>query len=92
MRLVYKDSTITPVSVGDVVFVPCGTSPNGKEAVVVDYFREPSHAGSEGKVCIRWKDGYIRECYVSIIGAEWIEREDRGWKMPTMDFNEPSLI
>lgn len=65
MKLVYK-KTGEPVKVGDPVEV------NGV-ATTVSYFREPHKPSSEGKVSLESGAEY----YVSIIGAEWIGREDR---------------
>lgn len=44
--------------------------------VVVDWFQPPHKPSSEGKLTVR--DGCeYQEFYVSVIGAEWQEREDR---------------
>lgn len=78
MRLVYTRSG-DPVKVGDV-----GKTSRG-DKVKVTYFREPHSSASEGKVTVQFldlEDDWTQEFYVSIIGAEWIEREDRGWKPP----------
>jgi hypothetical protein len=77
MRLVYT-ATQKTVAVGDTVTV------DGQE-YTVDFFRQPTSAASEGKVTImlpKKNPKYTmlrcgRELYVSAIGAEWIEREDR---------------
>lgn len=66
MKLVYKN-TQQPVNLGDVVILKSG------EAATVDYFAQPHKPSSEGKVSIL-PGG---EFYVSVIGAEWIDREDR---------------
>lgn len=73
MRLVYT-ATQQPVAIGDRVTV------DGFE-LVVDYFAKPHKPDSSGKVSLR-VPGNTDVCggpeyYVSIIGAEWIEREDR---------------
>ena len=65
MKLVYK-KTGEPVKVGDPVEVS-GVS------TTVSYFREPHKPASEGKVSLASGAEY----YVSVIGAEWIDREDR---------------
>lgn len=60
------------VAIGDVV------SLDG-ESYTVGYFRQPHKPSSEGKVTIH-RDGdprMAREYYVSVIGAKWIDREDR---------------
>lgn len=77
MNLIYdSDETNVPfkgqpVKVGDKV-----KTRNG-ENVTVDYFRQPSSPASEGKVSISYEDGGSREFYVSVIGAKWVNREDR---------------
>jgi len=77
MRLVYQE-TGDEVRVGDRVVLRDG------EVVEVTYFRPPHKPSSSGKVCVRtvsddpadeWRSD--SEYYVSVIGAEWIEREDR---------------
>lgn len=91
MRLVYKASSIfvlpsnkkqgDPVEVGDKV-----TLRNG-ELVEVTYFRKPHKPSSEGKVSVKYVDERITfesEYFVSVIGAEWIEREDRISESPGM--------
>lgn len=73
MRLVYtKDGS--EVKVGDEVVVEYRRE---KECFVVEYFRKPHSPASSGKVTVRNEEGLSCEFYVSIIGAEWIEREDR---------------
>jgi len=71
MRLVYE-KTGAEVKVGDIVETSRG------QKVRVDFFREPHKPASSGKVVVKGADGSAREYYVSVIGAEWIEREDRG--------------
>lgn len=71
MKLVYVD-TGKPVQVGDVVTLRDG------EKATVSYFREPHKPASEGKVTVSHGENDMgREFYVSVIGARWIEREDR---------------
>lgn len=71
MRLVYK-ATGEEVKVGDVVTTSRG------EKCVVKYFRPPHSPASSGKVSVRLKGtSFEMEYYVGVIGAEWIEREDR---------------
>jgi len=75
MRLVYA-ATQKPVKFGDPVTL------NGQQ-FTVDSFRKPHKPDSEGKVSLRqgnWP--FPSEVYVSIIGAEWIEREDRAEPAP----------
>jgi hypothetical protein len=72
MRLVYK-ATQAEVKIGDIVDLR-----PGKRKVVS--FRPPHKPASEGKitVAIPAKPPFDQqEYYVSVIGAEWIEREDR---------------
>ncbi len=79
MRLVYKNSG-NEVKVGDVV-------PDFRgELQKVISFREPHKPSSSGKVSVKTPlppvgDGPAfsdeREYFVSVINAEWIEREDR---------------
>lgn len=72
MKLVYK-ATGKPVAIGDRVELR-------GQPFVVTYFREPHKPASEGKVTLRVPEAQEpsgTEFYVSIIGAEWIEREDR---------------
>lgn len=69
MKLVYT-ATGEEVKVGDKV-----TLSNGVEAEV-EYFAKPHKPSSSGKVTVK-TEYYTMEYYVSVIGAEWIEREDR---------------
>lgn len=73
MRLVYT-ATQAEVKVGDIVELD-------GEKQKVHYFRQPHKPASEGKVTVaplsRPRTVNMREYYVSVIGAEWIEREDR---------------
>lgn len=69
MKLIYKE-TGKEVKVGDTA-----KTFRGEEVEVVS-FDLPHKPSSSGKILIqnrKWKE----ECYVSVIGAEWIEREDR---------------
>ena len=71
MRLVYKANG-KEVKVGDMVTTSRG------EKCEVTYFRQPHSPSSEGKISVRFEgNSFDREYYVSVIGAEWIEREDR---------------
>lgn len=71
MRLVYT-ATGQPVAVGDSVAI------SGVPVEVI-YFRPPHKPSSEGHVLVAYGPQVCdsREFYVSVIGAEWIEREDR---------------
>lgn len=70
MRLVYI-ATQKPVTKGDLLTL------NGATVAVQD-FPQPHKPASSGKVTV-WDDvnQQASTYYVSVIGAEWIEREDR---------------
>lgn len=72
MNLVYE-STGEPVQVGDMVDLSDG------EKVRVSYFRKPHNPSSSGKVTVEHvnQDDSSREYFVGVIGAKWINREDR---------------
>ena len=70
MRLVYTD-TGKEVQVGDKVKLRDG------EIVVVNSFPKPSKPSSSGIVYINTVNEYEMGYYTAVIGAEWIEREDR---------------
>jgi len=71
MRLVYT-ATQEPVKAGDIHKI------NGETFYVGD-FPPPHKPDSEGKVQLKTHpyDWFGMDRYVSVIGAEWIEREDR---------------
>lgn len=73
MKLVYKNNPGHEVRVGDTVQIETN---GGTEFGKVHYFRPPHKPASEGLVTVLMND-QTREYYVSVIGAEWIEREDR---------------
>jgi hypothetical protein len=71
MKLVYSASS-KEVMIGDTVTLRDG------EVVTVRYITEPHKPSSTGRV------GLVEistEYFPNVIGAEWIEREDQGWKM-----------
>lgn len=71
MKLVYKNSG-KEVKVGDKV-----TLRDGNKAEIA-YFRPPHKPSSEGKITVKEEgDDGCREYYVGVVGAEWIDREDR---------------
>lgn len=71
MRLVYT-TTQQPVRVGDTI-----TNYDGR-SYTVEYFAQPHKPASSGKITVCDTQTNIRsEYYVGVIGAEWIEREDR---------------
>lgn len=79
MKLIFVRNS-DPKLVGQEVKVghTCQTF-RGEEAVV-DYFRPPTSPSSEGKVVIHEageRGDYQTEVYVGVIGATWVEREDR---------------
>lgn len=76
MRLVYKKDG-KEVKIGDTIDI--GRTPEEKEVEVM-YFRPPHKPSSSGKVSVKFvASPRSQEFYVSVIGAEWIEREDQGW-------------
>lgn len=66
------------VAVGDRVNIARADRGETEAWVTVDYFRKPHKTSSEGKISVKY-DGArcTSEYYVGIIGAEWVEREDR---------------
>ena len=71
MRLIYTE-TREPVEIGDFVWL----SGREKPATVI-HFAKPHKPSSSGKVTVRDSDERTSEYCVGVIGAEWIEREDR---------------
>lgn len=70
MRLVY-DHSGQEVQVGDKVVI-------GENIhYTVEYFRKPYSPNSSGKITVKDASGQSREYYVGVIGATWIDREDR---------------
>ena len=69
MKLVYK-ATQQPVKVGDKVQI-------GNEEFAVLDFLPPHKPEAQGKVTVGHTEFIGTSFYVSVIGAEWIEREDR---------------
>ena len=72
MRLVYE-ATGVDVKVGDKVTISRG------ETVYVTAMREPHKPSSTGRVGVTYSKGGCesREFFPSVIGADWIEREDQ---------------
>jgi len=73
MRLIYNEYG-TEVKVGDEVTLRDGVKAR------VTYFAKPHKPASSGKVSIESGSGdntRSAEYYVGVIGAKWIEREDR---------------
>jgi hypothetical protein len=77
MNLIYNSKSTNTNRKGQAVKVGDQVKTSRGENVTVDYFREPSKPASEGKVYVAFEDGGKREFYVSVIGAEWVNREDR---------------
>lgn len=74
MRLVYTEGPKKgeEVKIGDTAQTFRG------ETVTVEFFRPPHKAASAGKVSVSFPGSeWQQEFYVSVIGAEWVEREDR---------------
>jgi len=69
MKLVYDD-TQEPVAIGDTLHREDGN-------LVVTGFRKPHKAASSGFVWVKNSAGNEHQYYVSVIGATWINREDR---------------
>jgi hypothetical protein len=84
MRLVYDADPTQEVEVGDVVYLPLNRddpSDTRVRRLVVECFRPPHKPSSSGKVTVRETfaggESVTHEYYVGVIGATWIEREDR---------------
>jgi hypothetical protein len=86
MRLVYDADPTQEVEVGDVVYLPLNRddpSDTRVRRLVVRYFRPPHKPSSSGKVVLEEpnmdedRNSLVHEYYVGVIGATWIEREDR---------------
>jgi hypothetical protein len=73
MKLVYEGTQV-PVQVGDAVQVD-------NHPFVVHGITKPHKPSSTGRVqCVSADEGkFICEWFPSVIGAEWIEREDQDW-------------
>lgn len=85
MKLVYK-YTNKPVLVGDTVKV-------WGNPACVDDFQPPDKPDSAGKVKVTFLlTGEKWEFYVTIIGAEWVEREDRGVNLIKLDLERKELF
>jgi hypothetical protein len=60
------------VHLGDSVFTFRG------EPCVINHFATPHKSSSEGKISVQVEGStHSSEFYVSVIGAQWIDREDR---------------
>jgi hypothetical protein len=72
MRLVYSESGDVEVKTGDVVHVR--NVPHYVMSIV-----KPHKPASTGRVLCKamTEEGWVCEWFPSVIGAEWIEREDQ---------------
>lgn len=78
MKLIYKKSFGTEIKAGDEVKRGDQVLLRDGTLVTVAYFVKPHKPNSEGKVSVREPGSeWDREYYVSVIDAEWIDREDR---------------
>lgn len=87
MRLIYT-ATGKPVAVDDRVDIH-GT------VFVVAHMAPPHKAASEGKVTLRLpheRSPSGREYYVSVIGARWIERDDRPYHSPADAYEDFRIV
>ena len=82
MKLIYTKSFGTEIKAGDEVKRGDQVLTRSGDLVTVAYFAKPHKPNSEGKVSLREPNSeWDREYYVSVIDAEWTDREDRvGWK------------
>lgn len=86
MKLIYTDGP----KKGELVKVGDEVRTSHRNKATVTFFREPHKPESEGKVSIKnGKTGCEQELYVSVIGAEWIDREDRE---PLVKENKTDMI
>ena len=82
MRLVYsnKAQVIGTKGSGDTVEVGDEALTFRGESVTVTGIEEPRNSGSTGRIYVRFdypNAKLTREFFPGVIGAEWIEREDR---------------
>ena len=70
MKLIYNKTGVE-VKVGDIA-----TDFRG-DLRTVTFFREPHKSSSSGKISLLNADGRTSECFVGVIDAAWIDREDR---------------
>lgn len=71
MKLVYEKSG-EEVRIGHIANTggPIGS-------LEVEYIRKPHHPGSTGRVGLKSAKGWCQEFFPAVIGATWIDREDR---------------
>jgi len=70
MKLVYE-TTGEEVKAGD------RTETFRGEPCTVKYVVEPHKPSSTGRVCLEFSDDWKHEYFPGVIGAKWIDREDR---------------
>lgn len=68
MQLIHL-KTNQPVKTGDIAHT------FADEAVIVTGWQEPQHAGSTGRVYVKYMndEGWHREFFPSVINAKWVE-------------------
>lgn len=73
MKLVYTEDKTREVKLGDEVTLKDG------EIVTIQTIERPHKPSSTGRVYVkgRRKNDFARGYFPSVIGAEWIEREDQ---------------
>lgn len=94
MKLIYKELAGNNVNfgtringahinAGDEVHLGDNVLTSRGERAVVNHFVKPHKPSSSGKISVQM-DGsnHSTEFYVSVIGAEWIDREDRFDNLP----------
>ena len=75
MRLVYTDNPTREVKIGDEIKAVRGGL---GEVFIVESFSKPHKPSSSGKVSVI-VDGHCGSCeyFVSVLGAEWVDRDDQ---------------
>jgi hypothetical protein len=86
MNLIYEElkgnnlrsDGTTPISIGDEVKEGDSYTDRDGDVGTITYFRPPHKPSSSGKISVR-KPGaqWDSEYYVGVVGAKWINREDR---------------
>lgn len=75
MRLVYRDNG-NEVKIGDIIYLD-GDGREEDECVKVMSIEKPHKPSSTGRVYVQQSGFSMQRSYFpSVIGAEWIERED----------------
>lgn len=89
MKLIYKElpgdnkifgSRISGATIfqGELVQPGDNTFTFRGEPCIVNHFAPPHKSSSSGKISVQViGESYSSEFYVSVIGAEWVDREDR---------------